>query len=46
MRKIAIFIFSAMHKNAECIIMLVLTPQVLTAKIRADPQIFPPLNVP
>lgn len=26
MRKIAIFIFSAMHKNAECINVLVLTP--------------------
>lgn len=26
MRKIAIFIFLAMHKNAECINVLVLTP--------------------
>ena len=32
MRKIAIFIFLAMHKNAECINVLVLTPKFLLLK--------------
>ena len=41
MRKIAIFIFSAMHKNAECIIMLVMTPKFLLLKYVLTRKSFP-----
>lgn len=40
MRKIAIFIFLAMHKNAECINVLVLTPNFFLPKYVLSPKSF------